>query len=100
MSHRLSYVTLPSISEGLFRNIEGITIKGDIVEVSLLFCNEFLLSVIFYRLNAKSLDLITKQSRQKNFSRPKYSTFSTCPDGLPHLVMSLGVVLLRCMIKR
>ena len=100
VSHRLTYVTLPSIAEGLFRHIEGITIKEDIVEVSLLFNNEFLLSLIFYGLDANSLNLITNQSREKEFLRPKHTPFSTCPQGLSNLVMSLGIVLLRCMIKR
>ena len=96
----LTYVTLPSISEGLFRHIEAITIKDDIIEVSLLFNNEFLLSVIFYKLDDHSLDVITKQTRQKQFFCPKDTIFSTCPQGLSNLVMSLGIVLLRCMVKR
>ena len=100
VSHRLTYVTLPSISEGLFRHIEAITIKDDIVEVSLLFSNQFLLSVIFYRLDTKSLNLIMKPSKQEDFFLPKYTSPSTCSPGLSNLAMSLGIVLLRCMIKR
>ncbi len=100
VSHRLTFVTLPSIAEGLFRHIEAISIKDDIVEVSLLFNNEFLLSLIFYRLDTDSLNLITNQSRKKKFSLPKGTPFSICSDGLPHLAMSLGIVLLRCMVKR
>ena len=99
-SHRLRYVTLPAISEGLFRNIEAVSIKDDIVEVSLLFNNEFLLSLIFYSLDINSLNLITNQSRQKKFSLPKGTPFSICSDELSHLAMSLGIVLIRCMIKK
>ncbi len=51
----LSYITLPSLEEGLFSSVEDITIKGDIVEVSLLFNNEFLLSLIFYKIDLADL---------------------------------------------
>lgn len=60
-SHQLSHLILPSISEGLFDHVEGVSIDGDIVEVSLLFNNEFLMSLVFNGLDVKSLVMITKE---------------------------------------
>jgi len=60
-SHRLKYLILPSIAEGLFNDIEGVSVEGDIVEVSLLFNNEFLMSLVFNSLDQKSLEIITKE---------------------------------------
>ena len=50
-SHKLQGVTLPSIEQGLFSNIETITADLDIFEISLLFNNEYLLSLIIYSKN-------------------------------------------------
>jgi len=58
--HKQHYFTLPSIDKGLFDRVEKVDIKGDIVEVSLLFNNEFMMSLIFYALDQKSLESITK----------------------------------------
>ena len=45
-SHKLQGVTLPSIEQGLFTHIEAVTVHLGIFEISLLFNNEYLLSVI------------------------------------------------------
>ena len=45
-SHKLKGVTLPSIEQGLFSNIEAVTVHLGIFEISLLFNNEYLLSII------------------------------------------------------
>ena len=44
--HYLVGVTLPSIGEGLLTQREAVTIKLDIIEISLLFNNEYLLSIV------------------------------------------------------
>lgn len=59
----LHYVCLPSISDGLFDHVEGVAVEGDIVEVSLLFNNEFLMSLIFSDLDEKSLEIVTKEKK-------------------------------------
>lgn len=60
----LHYMCLPSIAEGLFDHIEGISVEGDIVEVSLLFNNEFLMSLVFNGLDEKSLEIVTKEKKK------------------------------------
>jgi len=45
-SHRLLGVTLPSMEQGLFSTVEAISIELDIIEISLLFNNEYLLSIV------------------------------------------------------
>ena len=60
----LTYLILPSIEEGLFDRPEGISITGDIVEVSLLFNNEFLISLVFYRLSPGEFEIITKENEK------------------------------------
>ena len=62
-SNQLKYLILPSITEGLFDKVEGVSVEGDIVEVSLLFNNEFLMSLIFKGLDQKSLEVITKDEK-------------------------------------
>ena len=59
-SHHLMYFTLPVIADGLFNHVEGISMEGDIVEVSLLFSNEFLITLVFKGLDKKNLEIITK----------------------------------------
>lgn len=63
-SHVLKHLILPSIAEGLFDKIEGVTVDGDILEVSLLFNNEFLMSLVFFGLDEMSLEIMTKEKRQ------------------------------------
>ncbi len=60
-SHTLQYVTLLSIAEGLFDHVEAVSVESDIVEVSLLFNNEFLLSIVFPQLSADHLAVIRKE---------------------------------------
>ena len=60
-SHRLKYLILPSIAEGLFDNVEGVSVESNIVEVSLLFNNEFILSLLFKGLEQKSLEIVNKE---------------------------------------
>ena len=55
------YFTLPSISEGLFDRVENIEIENGVVEVSLLFNNEFMMSLIFHNLTAEELQIIRKE---------------------------------------
>lgn len=62
--HRLKHFTLPSITEGLFDEVEGVSVEGDIVEVSILFNNEFLMSLVFNSLDEKSLEIITKEKKK------------------------------------
>jgi len=45
-SHRLCGVTLPSIEQGLFTSVEAVTVHLGIFEISLLFNNEYLLSIV------------------------------------------------------
>ena len=45
-SHKLQGVTLPSIEQGLFAHIEAVTVHLGIFEISLLFNNEYLLSIV------------------------------------------------------
>ena len=45
-SHKLLGVTLPSIEQGLFTHIEAVTVHLGIFEISLLFNNEYLLSIV------------------------------------------------------
>ena len=66
----LSHITLPSLENGLFSSVEDITIKGDIVEVSLLFNNEFLLSLIFYKIDDEDLAHIRGKEPKNTFSYP------------------------------
>ena len=60
---RLKHLVLPSIAGGLFDRVEGVSVEGDIVEVSLLFNNEFLMSLVFKGLDQKSLEVITKEKK-------------------------------------
>ncbi len=55
------YFTLSSIDEGLFERVESVDIQGDIVEVSILFNNEFMMSLIFHNLTQEQLKIITKE---------------------------------------
>ncbi len=59
------YFVLPSIEEGLFERVESIDIQGDIVEISLLFNNEFMMSLIFYKLKQEYLEVITKENKNE-----------------------------------
>ncbi len=59
--HRLKHLILPSIADGLFDRIEGVSVEGDIVEVSLLFNNEFFMSLVFNGLDEKSLEIVNKE---------------------------------------
>ena len=45
-SQKLSGVTLPSIEQGLFSSVEAVTVHLGIFEISLLFNNEYLLSIV------------------------------------------------------
>ena len=45
-SHQLRGMTLPSIEQGLFTHIEAVTVHLGIFEISLLFNNEYMLSLI------------------------------------------------------
>ncbi len=127
----LRYVTLSSMSEGLFRNIEGVTIKQDIVEVSLLFSNEFLLTLVFYRLDEESLSMILNGSQAQtkpysssgisnlmiasapiephtpSYMTPSYPAQRNCPQSssgssleMSGAMMGMGMLLLRCLLKR
>ena len=60
----LHYVCLPSIAEGLFDEVEGVSVEGNIVEASLLFGNEFLMSLVFNGLDEKSLEIVTKEKKK------------------------------------
>ncbi len=60
-SHTQHYVTLPSIDAGLFDRVENVAIQGSIVEVSLLFNNEFLISLILHNVTQEQLQIITKE---------------------------------------
>lgn len=64
-SHRLNHLILPSISEGLFDHVEGVSIEGDIVEVSLVYNNSFLMSLVFNGLDEKSLEIVTKEGKDE-----------------------------------
>ena len=55
------YFTLPSIDEGLFERVEKVDRQGNIVEVSILFNNEFMMSLIFHNLTQEQLKIITKE---------------------------------------
>jgi len=59
------YFTLPSIDEGLFDRVEKVDIQGLIVEVSILFNNEFMMSLIFYKLKQEYLEIITKENKNE-----------------------------------
>ena len=63
-NHIQHYFTLPSISEGLFDRVENIEIENGVVEVSLLFNNEFMISLIFHNLTAEELQVITKEVKR------------------------------------
>ncbi len=45
-SHKLQGVTLPSVEQGFFTQIESVFVYLDIIEISLLFNNEYMLSVV------------------------------------------------------
>ncbi len=128
----LRYVTLSSIAEGLFSNIEGISFKQDIVEVSLLFNNEFLLTLVFYQLDEESRSLLlnathhstemhnnsiivpdlidTAGALQYNspfYTPPTYPQKRNCPQSSSHgspemsgAMLGVGMLLLRCLLKR
>ena len=55
------YFVLPSIDEGLFERVEKVDIQGNIIEVSILFNNEFMISLILYNLPQEYLKIITKE---------------------------------------
>jgi hypothetical protein len=59
--HHLTYFTLPSLDEGLLNCIEAIDREDDLVEVSLLFNNEFLISLVFYKLQSSHLHILQKE---------------------------------------
>jgi hypothetical protein len=59
--HSQHYFTLPSIDEGLIDSVENVKIEGNIVEVSILFNNEFMMSLIFHNLTSEQLQIITKE---------------------------------------
>jgi len=58
------YLVLPSIQEGLFNKIENVEVENGVVEVSLLFNNEFMISLIFHNLTAEELQVITKEVKR------------------------------------
>lgn len=60
--HTLRHVILPTVEQGLFRHIEGVKIGHNIIEISLLFNNEFLLSIVLLksRCNDKFLQMINQ----------------------------------------
>jgi len=64
-SHQLMHIILPSIEEALFDRLEGLSVEGDIVEVSLLFNNEFLISLVFKGLDQESLEVISGESKSE-----------------------------------
>ena len=57
------YFVLPSIDDGLFNSVKNIDVQGNIVEVSLLFNNEFMMSLIFHNLTQEQLKIITKEGK-------------------------------------
>ena len=57
------YFVLPSIDDGLFDSVENVDIQGSIVEVSLLFNNEFMMLLIFHNLTQEQLKIITKEKK-------------------------------------
>ena len=57
------YFVLPSIEEGLFNSVENIDVQGNILEVSLLFNNEFMISLIFHNLTQEQLKIIRKEKK-------------------------------------
>ena len=59
--HTQHYFTLPSIDEGLFERVEKVDIQGNIIEVSILFNNEFMMSLIFHNLTEDQLQIIAKE---------------------------------------
>lgn len=65
VNHRLTHLVLPSIGEGLFDHVEGVSVEGGIVEVLLSFSNEFLISLVFSGLDEKSLEIITKEKESE-----------------------------------
>jgi len=115
--NNLQHTSLLSIDEGLFNNVEDIHIKHGIMEVSLLFNNEFLLSLVFYRPDPSILSKIFgthsepifyPQSQSMNFSTPISRVQQPLPNhcannssaGMSSLVMGAGLLLLRCIAKR
>ncbi len=125
--NNLRYVSVSSIDEGLFRHIEGFTIKNDIVEVSLSFNNEFLLTLVFYGLDEQSISLILnggqsyRDNRLQEFSMLSSPAVSSQHDyvqsafqsqrqcgsqpshGSPEVsgaMLGVGMFLLRCLLKR
>ncbi len=59
---KLTHVVLPSIAEGLLQEVEAVTMRNAVVEISLLFNNEFLLSLILIDLSPEHLSLIMKEA--------------------------------------
>ncbi len=59
------YFVLPSIDEGLFDRVEKVEIQGNIVEVSILFNNEFMISLILHNLSQEYLEIITKEKKNE-----------------------------------
>ena len=57
------YFVLPSISEGLFDSVENVEVGNGVVEVSLLFNNEFMMSLIFHNLTSEQLQIIIKEEK-------------------------------------
>ena len=57
------YFVLSSIDDGLFNSVENVDIQGSIVEVSLLFNNEFIISLIFHNLTQEQLKIIIKEGK-------------------------------------
>ncbi len=102
--HRLRYVTLPSIDTGLFNTVEAVTIRDKVVEVSVFFNHECLLTLIFYDLSSNYLEVITHaggehtlQSILPTHNRDSSSMYST---GVSSIAVSMGMLLLRCALKR
>jgi len=116
--NNLQHTSLLSIDEGLFNNVEDIHIKHGIMEVSLLFNNEFLLSLVFYRPDPSILSKIfgthsepifyPQSQSMANFGTPVSRVQQPLPNhcannssaGMSSLVMGAGLLLLRCIAKR
>ena len=79
INHRQHNFTLPSIAEGMLESIENVTVQDNIVEVSLLFNNEFMISLILHDLTLEQLALITSHDckRRDGVKQPLFKDTST-----------------------
>ena len=60
----LRFVELPSIEEGFLKYNEGVMQCGEIVEVSILFNNEFLLTLVLDDLSEDQKSLVFSSMRE------------------------------------